>query len=618
MISIALTKGRIEKELVKVLEKSNFSVDELKDKGRKLVFNDNLNDIRYFLVKANDTVTYVEHGVADIAVVGKDTLLEREGDYYELLDLKIGKCKFIVATLPNIDIFKKIGHIKIGTKYPKVAKRYFERKGMDVEIIKIDGSVELSPILGISEGIVDIMETGITLKENGLIVVDEICDISTRVIVNKSSFKLKKKEINNNNINEIIKNLKERSNTINIRKSVEEIIENIKLHGNKALREYTLKFDNVELKDFLISNEEIEEAYKQCDKTMIRILEECKNNITKYHEKQKETGYIYQKELGIYMGQRIIPVDSVGVYVPGGKAAYPSSVLMNIIPAQVAGVQDIIIATPPNYNNKVNSNILVAARVCGINKIYKIGGAQAIAALAYGTESIEPVSMIVGPGNSYVAEAKSQVYGVVGIDMVAGPSEILIIAKEGANPRYIAADMMSQAEHDEAASSILLTTSKRLALEVEKEINIQLKSLSRKEIIEKSLNDYGKIIICNNLDECIKLSNLISPEHLELLIENPMEYLGEIKNAGSVFLGEYTPEPIGDYFGGTNHVLPTGGTAKFSSPLSVDTFLKKSSFLFYSKKALYEDGKKVIRFANEEGLTAHANSIRVRLENEKN
>lgn len=424
--------------------------------------------------------------------------------------------------------------------------------------------------------------------------------------------------VNNNNINEIIKNLKGRSNTINIRKSVEEIIENIKLHGNKALREYTLKFDNVELKDFLISNEEIEEAYKQCDKTMIRILEECKNNITKYHEKQKETGYIYQKELGIYMGQRIIPVDSVGVYVPGGKAAYPSSVLMNIIPAQVAGVQDIIIATPPNYNNKVNSNILVAARVCGINKIYKIGGAQAIAALAYGTESIEPVSMIVGPGNSYVVEAKRQVYGVVGIDMVAGPSEILIIAKEGANPRYIAADMMSQAEHDEAASSILLTTSKRLALEVEKEINIQLKSLSRKEIIEKSLNDYGKIIICNNLDECIKLSNLISPEHLELLIENPMEYLGEIKNAGSVFLGKYTPEPIGDYFGGTNHVLPTGGTAKFSSPLSVDTFLKKSSFLFYSKKALYEDGKKVIRFANEEGLTAHANSIRVRLENEKN
>ena len=424
--------------------------------------------------------------------------------------------------------------------------------------------------------------------------------------------------VNNNNINEIIKNLKERSNTINIRKSVEEIIENIKLHGNKALREYTLKFDNVELKDFLISNEEIEEAYKQCDKTMIRILEECKNNITKYHEKQKETGYIYQKELGIYMGQRIIPVESTGVYVPGGKAAYPSSVLMNVIPAKVAGVKEIIIATPPNSDGEVNQNILVAAKICGVNKVYKIGGAQAIAALAFGTESINPVDMIVGPGNAYVAEAKRQVYGIVGIDMVAGPSEILVIAENDANPRYIAADMMSQAEHDELASSILLTTSKELALNVKKEISIQIKNLSRKEIIEKSLSDYGKIIVCNDIDECIKLTNLIAPEHLEILLENPLDYLDEIKNAGSVFLGSYTPEPIGDYFGGTNHVLPTSGTAKFSSPLSVDTFVKKSSFLSYSKRALYRDGNKIIKFANEEGLTAHANSVKVRLDNEEN
>ena len=424
--------------------------------------------------------------------------------------------------------------------------------------------------------------------------------------------------VNNNNINEIIKNLKKRSNTINIRKSVEEIIENIKLHGNKALREYTLKFDNVELKDFLISNEEIEEAYKQCDKTMIRILEECKNNITKYHEKQKETGYIYQKELGIYMGQRIIPVESTGVYVPGGKAAYPSSVLMNVIPAKVAGVKEIIIATPPNSDGEVNQNILVAAKICGVNKVYKIGGAQAIATLAFGTESINPVDMIVGPGNAYVAEAKRQVYGIVGIDMVAGPSEILVIAENDANPRYIAADMMSQAEHDELASSILLTTSKELALNVKKEISIQIKNLSRKEIIEKSLSDYGKIIVCNDIDECIKLTNLIAPEHLEILLENPLDYLDEIKNAGSVFLGSYTPEPIGDYFGGTNHVLPTSGTAKFSSPLSVDTFVKKSSFLSYSKRALYRDGNKIIKFANEEGLTAHANSVKVRLDNEEN
>ena len=421
-------------------------------------------------------------------------------------------------------------------------------------------------------------------------------------------------ELDNKSIKEIVKCLKKRNNTADVRRNVEDIKEN----GNKALREYTLKFDKADLKDFLVSEEEINNAYNKCDKSILEILEESKNNITKYHEKQKKTGYLYQKELGIYMGQRIIPVESTGVYVPGGKAAYPSSVLMNVIPAKVAGVKEIIIATPPNSDGEVNQNILVAAKICGVNKVYKIGGAQAIAALAFGTESINPVDMIVGPGNAYVAEAKRQVYGIVGIDMVAGPSEILVIAENDANPRYIAADMMSQAEHDELASSILLTTSKELALNVKKEISIQIKNLSRKEIIEKSLSDYGKIIVCNDIDECIKLTNLIAPEHLEILLENPLDYLDEIKNAGSVFLGSYTPEPIGDYFGGTNHVLPTSGTAKFSSPLSVDTFVKKSSFLSYSKRALYRDGNKIIKFANEEGLTAHANSVKVRLDNEEN
>lgn len=425
-------------------------------------------------------------------------------------------------------------------------------------------------------------------------------------------------ELDNKSIKEIVKCLKKRNNTADVRRNVEDIIEDIKENGNKALREYTLKFDKADLKDFLVSEEEINNAYNKCDKSILEILEESKNNITKYHEKQKKTGYLYQKELGIYMGQRIIPVESTGVYVPGGKAAYPSSVLMNVIPAKVAGVKEIIIATPPNSDGEVNQNILVASKICGVNKVYKIGGAQAIATLAFGTESINPVDMIVGPGNAYVAEAKRQVYGIVGIDMVAGPSEILVIAENDANPRYIAADMMSQAEHDELASSILLTTSKELALNVKKEISIQIKNLSRKEIIEKSLSDYGKIIVCNDIDECIKLTNLIAPEHLEILLENPLDYLDEIKNAGSVFLGSYTPEPIGDYFGGTNHVLPTSGTAKFSSPLSVDTFVKKSSFLSYSKRALYRDGNKIIKFANEEGLTAHANSVKVRLDNEEN
>ena len=317
------------------------------------------------------------------------------------------------------------------------------------------------------------------------------------------------------------------------------------------------------------------------------------------------------------MGQRLIPVDTVAIYVPGGKAAYPSSVLMNAIPAKVAGVKEIVLVTPPDKNGFINNKILVAAKLCGINKIYKLGGAQAIAAMAYGTESIDSVSMIVGPGNAFVAEAKRQVYGDVGIDMVAGPSEILVIADEKANPKYIAADLMSQAEHDELASSILITTSKNLAKKVNEEIKLQIEKLNIKEKIENSLINIGKIIVCNSIREGIEVANLIAPEHLELLVENPMEYLSEVKNAGSVFLGKYTPEPIGDYFGGTNHVLPTGGTAKFSSQLSVDTFMKKSSFLYYSKDAIQKDGEKIIRFANEEGLTAHANSIKVRLDNEE-
>lgn len=424
-------------------------------------------------------------------------------------------------------------------------------------------------------------------------------------------------ELSNKSISDVVSIIKNRSNTLNVRKSVEEIIENVKSSGDKALRGYTLDFDKVYLESFKIEKEEIEKAYNEGDLEFIEILKESIKNIEKYHQNQKKTSYIYQKELGVFMGQRLIPMDSVAIYVPGGKAAYPSSVLMNAIPAKVAGVNEIVLVTPPDKNGEVNKQILVAAKLCGINKVYKLGGAQAIAALAYGTESIENVSMIVGPGNAFVAEAKRQVYGDVGIDMVAGPSEILIVADEKANPKYIAADLMSQAEHDELASSILVTTSKKLADKVNKEIEVQVKNLSRRNIIESSLINFGKIVICKSIEECIELANLIAPEHLELLIDSPIEYLEQVKNAGSVFLGEYTPEPIGDYFGGTNHVLPTGGTAKFSSPLSVDTFVKKSSFLYYSQKAVVRDGEKIIRFANEEGLTAHANSVKVRLDNEE-
>lgn len=419
-------------------------------------------------------------------------------------------------------------------------------------------------------------------------------------------------------INNIISFIKKRKDTSSIRRGVEDIISNVRSFGDKALRDYTLEFDKVHLEDFKVTKEEINKAYEEVDADFIDILKESYKNILSYHENQKKTSYIYNKELGVFMGQRLIPVDSAAIYVPGGKAAYPSSVLMNAIPAIVAGVNDISIVTPPDKNGKVKNSILAAAKICGIYNIYKLGGAQAIAALAYGTESINAVSMIVGPGNAFVAEAKRQVFGDVGIDMVAGPSEILIIADDNANAKYIAADLMSQAEHDELASSILVTTSKELAEKVNKEIIYQVKELSRKNIIESSLRNYGKIIISKSIKESINIANIISPEHLELLVSNPMEYLEEVKNAGSIFLGEYTPEPIGDYFGGTNHVLPTGGTAKFSSPLSVDTFIKKSSFLYYSKEAVKRDGEKIIKFASEEGLTAHANSIKVRLDNEEN
>lgn len=420
--------------------------------------------------------------------------------------------------------------------------------------------------------------------------------------------------------NNLLKILEERNNTKsnNIEDKVRNIIETVKDYGDRALINFTKQFDNIMLEDLRVTEDEIEEAYNSVDKEFIDILKESKENIKAYHEKQKKLDYIYTKENGVYMGQRIIPIESVGVYVPGGKAAYPSSVLMNVIPAKIAGVKKIVMVTPPSLNGEVNKNILAAAKISGVDEVFKVGGAQAIAALAYGTETIEAVCTIVGPGNAYVAEAKRQVYGKVGIDMIAGPSEVLIIADEAANEKFIAADLMAQAEHDEMASSILITTSMNLAKKVNNEVKVKVEDLDRKEIVRKSLQSYGKIIVCNNIDECIDISNKISPEHLEILLKNPMEYLEKIKNAGSIFLGEYTPEPMGDYFAGTNHVLPTCRSARFSSPLSLDTFTKKSSYLYYSKEALLNCGEKVVKFAKEEGLTAHGNSIKVRLEYEEN
>lgn len=426
---------------------------------------------------------------------------------------------------------------------------------------------------------------------------------------------LKLIDLENDNWDILLKELKDREEEVKeeVLKSVSNIIEDVRENGDKALKAYTEKFDRVILDDFEVSIEELDECFIKVEKNFIENLEEAKENIEYYHNAQKSRGFILNKDNGIFLGQRVIPLDSVGVYVPGGTAAYPSSVLMNVIPAKVAGVKEIIMITPPNKEGELNPYIGVAAKIAGVSKIYKVGGAQGIAALANGTESIPKVDKIVGPGNVFVATAKRLVFGKVDIDMVAGPSEILVIADENANPKYIAADLMSQAEHDRLASSILVTTSKKLYKDVEKELEIQIKDLDRKEIIEEALKNYGKAIICNSIEECIEVSNRFAPEHLELMVDYSMELLGKVRHAGSVFLGNNTPEPVGDYFGGTNHVLPTNGTARFYSALSVDSFIKKSSFLYYSEEAIKRDGEKIINIANKEGLTAHANSVKVRL-----
>ncbi|WP_022748113.1 histidinol dehydrogenase [Lachnobacterium bovis] len=401
-------------------------------------------------------------------------------------------------------------------------------------------------------------------------------------------------------------------------KNVDLIINEVKEKKDEALFDFTLKFDkaNINTTNILVTNEEIDEAYEQVDNRIVDVIRKAKINIEKYHSKQKQNSW-FTSEDGKLLGQKVTPLNRVGVYVPGGKAVYPSSVLMNVLPAKVAGVNEIIMCTPPMENAKAYAQTIVAANEAGVDKIYKVGGAQAIAAMAFGTESVPKVDKIVGPGNIYVALAKKAVFGYVGIDSIAGPSEILVLADETANPRYIAADLLSQAEHDELASAILVTTDLDLAKQVKIEIDNFIKVLSRKDIIEKSLENYGYIIVAENINDAIDVCNEIASEHLEIITKNPYETMTKIKNAGAIFLGEYSSEPLGDYFAGPNHVLPTNGTARFFSPLGVDDFIKKSSIISYSKEALEKVYKDIIYFAESEKLTAHANSIKVRFENEK-
>lgn len=398
--------------------------------------------------------------------------------------------------------------------------------------------------------------------------------------------------------------------------TVEEIVKNVKENGDSAILEYTAKFDGAKLDSMEVTADEIKKAWERTPVSLKNALTEAADSIRKFHEKQKRNSFMDNTLKGRITGQLVNPIEKVGIYVPGGKSPYPSTVLMNAIPAKVAGVGDLVMVTPPGKNGEIMDNILAAAKIAGVDRIFKAGGAQGIAALAYGTETIPKVYKITGPGNIYVALAKKQVYGTVDIDMIAGPSEILIIADDTANPRYIAADLLSQAEHDELASSILITPSEKVAAAVSKEVESQLPKLLKKKIAEKSLDNYGRIIIAKDLNEAIDIANDIAAEHLELMVADPFLYVNSIKNAGAIFVGENTPEPLGDYYAGPNHTLPTNGTAKFSSPLSVDDFIKKTSVIYYSKEALKEVKDTILEISESEGLTAHSNSIKIRFEEE--
>ena len=403
---------------------------------------------------------------------------------------------------------------------------------------------------------------------------------------------------------------------VDVTGTVRDIITTVIRQGDRALLDYTRRFDGAELSSLEVTQQEREAANSLVPQELIRILEEAAANIRKFHTAQVRTGFIINDTDGVVMGQKVIPMDAVGIYVPGGTAAYPSTVLMDCIPAKIAGCPQVVMVTPPGKDGKINPAILAAANIAGVDRIFKVGGAQAVAALAYGTESVPRVDKIVGPGNAFVAEAKRQVFGQVAIDMIAGPSEILVVADATANPKYVAADLLSQAEHDKLASAVLVTDSMELAKAVQEEVEKQLQVLPRQEIARTSIDKNGKIIVADTLDAAIEISNAIAPEHLELAVDNPFDYLDKIRHAGSVFMGKYCPEALGDYLAGPNHTLPTSGTARFSSPLSVDDFVKKTQYTYYTAGALQKVAKDIAFFAETEGLSAHARSATVRLEEE--
>ncbi|MDI9497040.1 MAG: histidinol dehydrogenase [Bacillota bacterium] len=666
-LSIALPKGRLGDSAVKLLIAAGLDINPDDFAGRQLIVESPDGDLRFLLAKPADVPTYVAAGVADIGVVGKDTLLEEGRDLYEVADLGFGACRLCLcgpaSARPAEGESLRLQGARVATKYPVSTRRYFEDvRGESVEIIRLNGSVELAPLIGLSDVIVDIVESGRTLAENGLVVLETITELSARLVVNRVSMKMKagritpllaairqslaappepapvpEPEPEPGPPRPLIRRIDLRTGEAGeaglarllddrrqqgvegVAETVREILKTVAARGDAALAEYTRRFDGVDVApaELEVPAAEIAAALEGLDPVLRADLEAAAARIRRFHEAQLETVHnTVLEEPGRHVALCARPLGVVGVYVPGGLAPLPSSVLMNVLPARAAGVDEIVMCTPPGADGRVAPVILAAAAIAGVDRLFRVGGAQAIAAMAYGSETVPAVDKIVGPGNLYVNEAKRQIYGVCDIDMLAGPSEILVIADGSQSPDFIAADLLSQAEHDPHASAVLLTDSEALIGEVALALERQTAASERSEIIARALGGQSALILVPDLESAYEIADRLAPEHLELLLEPEARERARarIRHAGAVFLGPWSPEPLGDYWSGANHVLPTGGSARFASPLNSRMFLKLTSCIEWDREALEADGPAIMRFAAAEGLDRHAAAVRLRLE----
>ena len=627
-LNIALPKGRLGDKAYGLLAAAGYEANENYNETRKLVVENLEAGVRYFLVKPSDVAIYVEHGAADIGIVGKDILTESGADVYELLDTGMGKCRMCVAGPRNF-VDDESRALRVATKFVNIARAHYESIGRDIDIIKLNGSHpgafgcdrgyrgdrhhperKQSGRTGRVHahfGTVHCQQSQLQIQVRAADRTAEQDEGGACQMIRIFEFDaLKPEEILNRDIRA----------EASVEATVDAIIADVRARGDAALKDYALKFDHAQLDELRVSQAEIDEAFEAAGEDFVTTLKMAAANIRAFHEHQVHKNFVMNDTPGIVLGQKYTPIEKAGVYVPGGTAAYPSTVLMDVIPAKVAGVKEIVMTTPAGPDGKVNPSILAAAVIAGIDKIFKTGGAQAVAALAYGTESIPAVDKIVGPGNIYVATAKRKVFGKVGIDMIAGPSEILVLADGSCNPAWVAADLLSQAEHDKLASPVLVTDSAELAKAVQAELEVQIPQLPRAAIARASVDTNGKIIVTDDMNKAIDAVNIIAPEHLEICVDDPFAVLNSVKNAGSIFLGKNVPEALGDYFAGPNPPLPTSGTARFSSPLGVDDFVKKSSFIYYTRDALGKVQSRIADFAEHEGLHAHAKSVTIRFEDQ--